>query len=70
MDDLLSKLLKVYYAHIKERYKVKETGVFGSQIKGEAKKKSDIDILVEFEEEYNTFDSCMQLKYFIGGKND
>lgn len=33
-----------------KKYKIKEIGVFGSWVRGEQKKSSDIDILVEFEE--------------------
>jgi len=35
---------------IREKYNVKTIGVFGSYIRGEAKQKSDLDILVEFSE--------------------
>lgn len=35
---------------IKERFKVKSIGIFGSYIRGEEKEKSDLDILIEFEE--------------------
>jgi len=35
---------------LKERFKVKTIGVFGSYIRGRKKEKSDLDILVEFEE--------------------
>lgn len=34
---------------IKEKYGVSEIGVFGSYVRGEQKRKSDIDILVAFE---------------------
>jgi len=34
---------------LKEEFKVKTIGIFGSYIKGEEKEKSDLDILVEFE---------------------
>jgi len=34
---------------LREKYKVKTLGIFGSYIRGEQKKKSDVDILVEFE---------------------
>ncbi len=34
---------------ITDRYKVKSLGVFGSYVRGEAKKSSDLDILVEFD---------------------
>ncbi len=35
---------------LEEKYKVKEIGIFGSYVKGKQRKKSDLDILVEFEE--------------------
>ena len=34
---------------LSENYKIKEIGVFGSYVKGNQKKHSDVDILVEFE---------------------
>ncbi len=40
---------------LKEKYKIKEIGIFGSFVKGKQKKKSDIDILVEFEEKPDLF---------------
>lgn len=33
-----------------ERYRVKEIGIFGSYVRGEEKKRSDLDILVDFDE--------------------
>jgi len=41
---------------LRERYKVKRIGIFGSYLRGEEKKGSDIDILVEFIEEPGFFD--------------
>ncbi len=34
---------------LKEKFKVKNIGIFGSFVREEQKKKSDLDILVEFE---------------------
>ena len=39
-----------------ERYGVKKIGVFGSYVRGEQKEKSDIDLLVEFEEPISLLD--------------
>ncbi len=50
LEKLIS-ILKDYKKELKKRYGVKEIGVFGSFVRGEDKKKSDLDILVEFEEE-------------------
>lgn len=33
---------------LKEKYKVKDIGVFGSYVRGEEKSSSDLDVLVEF----------------------
>jgi len=41
---------------LRERYKVKRIGIFGSYLRGEEKKRSDLDILVEFIEEPGFFD--------------
>ncbi len=42
--------LKKNRAILKEKFKVKKIGIFGSYAKGESSEKSDIDILVEFNE--------------------
>lgn len=41
---------------LKDKYKVKSLGVFGSYVRGKQKKRSDVDILVEFEEAVSFFD--------------
>ncbi|MGB9628967.1 MAG: nucleotidyltransferase family protein [Thermodesulfobacteriota bacterium] len=65
MRNKITSMLKDHLSEIKQRYKVKEIGVFGSHIKEKAKKRSDIDILVEFEEGHNSFDNYMELKFFL-----
>ena len=49
---------------LKQKYKVKEIGIFGSYVRGEQKKQSDIDLLVEFESSSN-----LTLLDFIGLEN-
>ena len=44
-------ILKENKAELKEKYGVKEIGIFGSYVRGKYKEKSDLDILVEFEED-------------------
>jgi len=44
----ISLVLKQSMPEIKERYNVKSLGIFGSYVRREAKKSSDLDILVEF----------------------
>jgi predicted nucleotidyltransferase len=41
---------------LKEKYRVKKIGVFGSAVRGEQKKGSDIDVLVEFKIPIGFFD--------------
>jgi hypothetical protein len=36
---------------LRERFKVKSIGVFGSYVRGEQKEGSDLDVLVEFEDD-------------------
>ena len=36
-------------AELNEKFKVKTIGVFGSYVRGEQKRSSDVDVLVEFE---------------------
>ena len=43
-------ILKEHKAEVIQKYRVSELGIFGSFVRGEQKKRSDIDILVEFKE--------------------
>ncbi len=45
----INSILKEHKEELYEKYKVKEIGIFGSFVRGEQKKRSDIDIVVEFE---------------------
>ncbi|MEK7241568.1 MAG: nucleotidyltransferase family protein [Planctomycetota bacterium] len=42
-------LLKQHKEELRKRFKVKEIGIFGSFIREEQRKTSDVDLLVEFE---------------------
>jgi predicted nucleotidyltransferase len=46
----VKKTLKKHKEEVIREYKVKEIGIFGSLVRGEQKKRSDIDILVEYSE--------------------
>ena len=41
--------LQEHLPELRDRYGVKSLGVFGSYVRGEARPRSDLDILVEFE---------------------
>jgi len=43
------KTIKKELPYLKEKFKVKSIGIFGSYARGEQTKKSDIDMLVEFD---------------------
>ena len=47
--DRIKEILKEHEKELKEKYGVKEIGIFGSYLRGEAREESDLDILVEFE---------------------
>lgn len=46
----IEKILREQKPILRERFRVKEIGIFGSVVRGEQKETSDIDLLVEFEE--------------------
>ncbi len=46
VEEILSK----YKEELREKFKVKEIGIFGSCVRGENEETSDVDVLVEFEE--------------------
>jgi predicted nucleotidyltransferase len=46
--DEIKKILIRHRRELRHKYRVKEIGVFGSYVRNEQEKKSDIDILVDF----------------------
>jgi len=53
--DEIKEIIKKHKDELKEKYSVKEIGIFGSFVRGEAKEDSDVDILVEFEKPIGFF---------------
>ncbi|MHA1580746.1 MAG: nucleotidyltransferase family protein [Candidatus Freyarchaeota archaeon] len=47
--DEIREILKQHKRQLKEKFGIREIGIFGSYIRGEQKEDSDIDILVEFQ---------------------
>lgn len=43
------RILRAHLPALREQYSVISLGVFGSYVRGEQKKRSDLDVLVEFE---------------------
>ncbi len=52
---------------LREKYKVKYLGVFGSYVRGEQKKSSDLDILVEFSKTIDLF-KYIELENYLSEK--
>jgi predicted nucleotidyltransferase len=48
--------LQGYLPELKQKYGVKSLGVFGSYVRGENKPRSDLDLLVEFEQAPTLFE--------------
>jgi len=53
--DKLKETLADHKEELRERFKVKEIGFFGSYVREEQKKRSDVDILVTFYETIDLF---------------
>lgn len=58
-------ILKEREKEIKKRFGLKKIGIFGSAARGEIEKDSDIDILVDFLEGFETFDNFMELAFYL-----
>ena len=56
-------ILREHEQEIKRRFAVRRIGLFGSFVRGEETKESDIDILVEFEDP--TFRNFMNLAFYL-----
>ena len=63
--EAIQKLLTEHKEELLEKYSLRETGIFGSYIRGEQKEVSDLDLLVEFDE-----NARISLMDFVGIEND
>lgn len=57
--------LRNNFVEMNTQFHIKRIGVFGSFAREEQTQKSDVDVLVEFEIEQETFDNYMGLKFFL-----
>jgi predicted nucleotidyltransferase len=60
----IKRTLVQHRAELTRKFKVKTIGVFGSYVRGEQKRRSDIDVLVEFEEPIGLFE-FMDLEEYL-----
>ena len=61
------KVLKKELPSLKEKFKVKSIGIFGSYVRGEQTKTSDIDMLVEFDAPVGFF-KFIELEDYLSDK--
>ena len=72
IEQILEKL-REYMPLLRDKYKVKTLQLFGSYSRRQQKKRSDVDLLVEFEEPLSLFEFLAlerQLSEFLGKKVD
>jgi len=60
-------ILIPYKPFLVEKFKIWELGIFGSYVRGEQNKDSDVDILVEFSQVPTLFD-LVEVEYLISDK--
>ncbi|HAV40651.1 MAG TPA: nucleotidyltransferase [Aquificaceae bacterium] len=61
----IKEILSSHLDEIRNRFGVREIGIFGSYVRSEESKESDLDVLVEFEEGKKNFDNYMDLKFYL-----
>jgi len=68
----IEEMLKIYKPFLREKFKVKEIGIFGSYTRGEESEESDVDVLVEFYEPigWEIFDLKEFLEEILGKEVD
>ncbi len=63
--DRIIKILKEHKKELEKNFSIKEIGIFGSYIRDEQIKESDIDIYVEFDIEKLTFDKYLKFIEYL-----
>ncbi len=61
----IRELLAEHWETLHQRFRVARLAIFGSYARGTPHKRSDIDILVDFEPGGQTFDNYMDLKFYL-----
>jgi predicted nucleotidyltransferase len=62
--ETIKRTLFEHKADLKEQFKVKNIGVFGSYVRGEQKGSSDVDVLIEFDDPIGLFE-FMKLENYL-----
>jgi predicted nucleotidyltransferase len=58
-------ILRQRLPELQKQYKVKSLGLFGSYVRGEERKRSDLDVLVEFDDDTLTLFKFIELEYYL-----
>ena len=61
----IKQVLREYLPELRERYGVRSLGIFGSYVRSEQGKRSDLDILVEFDRAPTLFE-FVRLERYLG----
>ena len=62
--ETIKRTLFEHKADLREKFKVKNIGVFGSYVRGEQKGSSDVDVLIEFDDPIGLFE-FMKLENYL-----
>ncbi len=62
--DKIREKINIQFPFLRDKYHVKKVGIFGSVVRNEQEKESDIDILVEFDSPIGFFD-FIRLENFL-----
>ena len=64
LEDML-RILRVHLPELRERYGVHTLGMFGSYVHGVQRRRSDVDLLVEFDERPLTLLQVIALEHYL-----
>ena len=68
IEEVKNKLVE-HRGDLRKTFHVKKIGIFGSFVQNKQTRRSDVDILVEFEKGHKDFFNYMRLKYYLEGLN-
>ena len=59
------RILRRHLPELREKYKVRSLGVFGSYVRGEQRKRSDLDVLVELGDDTLSLLKFIELEHYL-----
>jgi len=62
--DSIKNAISEHKVELKQSFGIKSIGIFGSYVRGEAKKGSDLDVLVDYDKTPGLFE-FVELKYYL-----